>query len=108
MRIKSRWDEYCSELYKKKPDEPEVIEDHQELEIEPPPLLIEVQTACNQLKNGKSPGIDNTSGELWKMAGERGGVFIMWHGSFVGKYGIRWNGQGTGAEQLSHYQKRAI
>ena len=46
-------------------------------EMEPPPLRSEVELAMKQLKDGKSPGYDNLTSEMWKATGEEG-TDLMW------------------------------
>ena len=75
--IKTRWVEYCSELYEQKNAEEPTVTDPDDLECEPPPLLDEIRKAVHEIRNGKSPGYDDIPGELWKASGEEG-INIMW------------------------------
>ena len=47
-------------------------------EVESPRLRSEVELALKQLKDAKSPGIDNIALEIWKATGEEG-IDLMWH-----------------------------
>ena len=75
--IKTRWAEYCTELYEQKIHGESTTNDPDELEFEPPPLLDEVRQAINEIRKGKSPGYDDIPGELWKSSGKEG-INIMW------------------------------
>ena len=46
-------------------------------EREPPPLRSEVELAMKPLKEGKSPGFDNLTSQMWKATGEEG-TDLMW------------------------------
>ncbi len=73
--IKTRWAEYCTELYEQNITEEPTNKDKEQLEFEPPPLVDEVRWTMNNIRNGKSPGYDEIPGELWKASCEEG---IMW------------------------------
>ena len=67
-----RWHEYGSNLFSS-PDKTTVKNYHVPLnEMEPLPLLAEVESAAKQLKAGKSPGLDAIPGELVRHAGTEG------------------------------------
>jgi hypothetical protein len=76
--IVQRWTRYCSELYKEQLDQNTTEILIKELkEISPPCrdnnndiLKEEVERAVRRLKNNKSPGIDNITGEMIKNGGE--------------------------------------
>ena len=68
--VKDRWNQYCSKLYKKNEDLTTASISLNDSEDEPPPLLDEVRKAIKELKNDKSPGIDEVAAELIKNAGE--------------------------------------
>ena len=72
--IKQRRAEYCSELHVG--DYEEQIEDMIYKSIEPARLRSEVEWGLNHLRNGKSPGTDNISIEMWKASGEEGIIFL--------------------------------
>ncbi|XP_063593072.1 uncharacterized protein LOC134770132 [Penaeus indicus] len=68
--VKSRWKQYCYELYKKNDNtsvRTALLHDTDELSEEPPPLYSEVEKAIKELKIGKSPGFDNIASELIKI-----------------------------------------
>ena len=69
--VTRRWREYCTKLYQKNCDidEPQLppFVDPKE---EPPPLYSEVEKAIKELKNGKSPGVDEVVAELIKNGGD--------------------------------------
>ena len=71
--VLKRWHEYGSELFKL-PDRTETKGNFKAdpQELEPVPLLDEVDTAIKEIKAGKSPGLDNIAGELIKHCGETG------------------------------------
>ena len=77
--IKTRWAEYCSELYEQKTCGTSTTSDAlpEHVEPEPPPLLDEVRKALGEISNGKSSGCDDIPAELWKASGEDG-VNTMW------------------------------
>ena len=71
--VQGRWTEYCKGLYnyELKVDET-LIENTQKKEAEPERTQIlkeEIEEAVKQMKNGKSPGVDNIPGELIKNGG---------------------------------------
>ena len=71
--IKSRWKEYCEDMYKCSEDmeeelEVELTEDLKSRE----PMREEVELAIKDLKVGKSPGCDLVTGEMSKASGEQG------------------------------------
>ncbi|MCT5353383.1 reverse transcriptase family protein [Pseudomonas aeruginosa] len=68
--VKDRWNQYCSNLYKKNKDLTTTLIRLNDNEDEPPPLLDEVIKAIKEVKNNKSPGIDEITAELIKNAGE--------------------------------------
>ena len=76
-RVKERWREYCSELYKKNENITSQAVNLQNIENEPPPLLREVEEAIKELKNEKSLGDDEVTAELIKNGGEN--VVIFYH-----------------------------
>jgi len=76
--IKSRWAEYCADLYKQDSQETSSSNSRWDEDHEPPPLLSEVRQALNDINSGKSPGIDGIPSELWKESGEEG-VQVMWN-----------------------------
>ena len=75
--IKTRWKEYCEELYASKDDD-DTQEDREQQEFEDDPdiLLCEVENAMKVLRSGKAPGVDNIQAELLKESGEEGVVII--------------------------------
>ena len=71
--IKSRWKEYCEDMYKCSEDmveelEAELTEDLKSRE----PMREEVELAIKDLKVGKSPGCDLVTAEMIKASGEQG------------------------------------
>ena len=70
--ILKRWTEYCQELYNYpiKPDHSVIISQNTDNVDELPILKSDVEYAIQKLKEGKSPGIDNISGELLKYGGD--------------------------------------
>src|ERR1700761_8151060 len=76
--IKRRWKEYIEDLYdnKGKPSMEEFyleVEDNVKIDDKGPDLIIaEIELAINDLKNGKSEGIDEILAELLKVLGEKG------------------------------------
>eukprot|EP00112_Aurelia_sp_Birch-Aquarium-sp1_P002414 Seg1268.1 transcript_id=Seg1268.1/GoldUCD/mRNA.D3Y31 product="hypothetical protein" protein_id=Seg1268.1/GoldUCD/D3Y31 len=80
--IKQRWIEYCSEQYER--DDEEQVEELTYGNMEPASLRSEVEWALNCPKNGKSPGTDKISIEMWKASGEEGiccyGKYARWCG----------------------------
>jgi len=79
-KIKDRWTEYCSELYREtEQTNKELLKELQQ--ITPPDevdgeeddgiLYEEVERAVNHLKRGKSPGTDGITGEMIKAGGQR-------------------------------------
>ena len=57
--ILERWREYGETLFiRLDGEEPMTLEDIEEDELEPAPLLSEIEKAIKQLKIGKSPGLD--------------------------------------------------
>lgn len=77
-QILQRWTKYCSALYEEQLDHDTAAETIKELEAISPPVVTseddimeeEVRKAIKRLKNNKSPGIDNISGEMLKQGGE--------------------------------------
>ena len=71
-QILNRWTEYCSELYKHKANgDPSVLSCTQtDTEDDHPILRREVEAAVQQLKKGKSGGVDNIPAELVQAGGE--------------------------------------
>ena len=72
LSILKRWTEYCQELYNYpiKPDHSIIISQNTDNVDELPILKSDVEYAIQKLKEGKSPGIDNISGELLKYGGD--------------------------------------
>jgi len=71
--ILERWREYGAELFERPKGEPPLTEESiLSEEQEPPPLLSEIEQAINQLRAGKSPGIDGIPAELVKATGPNG------------------------------------
>ena len=73
--ILNRWHEYGQELFKNGHNRESMQNESDNLQHqdpEPKPLLSEVRAAVNQLKTGKSPGLDNIPSELLKHSGEAG------------------------------------
>ena len=72
--IANRWVEYCSEMYKKNPNENEPItERHTSTtgkEESLPPLRSEIEDAIKKLHPRKSPGVDGIHAEMIKAAGD--------------------------------------
>ena len=69
--VKRRWQDYCTKLYQKNcdidgPQLPSFVDPKEE----PPPLYSEVDKAVKELKNGKSPGVDEIVAELVKNCGD--------------------------------------
>ena len=73
--IKKRWVEYSTKLFEAQ--DQQVYTRSEIMEEELPPLRSEVEQAMDQMKNAKSPGIDEIPAELWKATGKEG-VDIMW------------------------------
>ena len=69
--VKRRWQEYCTKLCQKNCDidEPQLPPSVDPKE-EPPPLYSEVEKAIKELKNGKSPCVDEIVAELIKNGGD--------------------------------------
>ena len=74
--ILARWHEYGKTLFEKTLPDPKDSSIPSTYEPEPEPLLSEVRAAIKQLKNGKSPGLDNIPGEILKSTGESGIVAL--------------------------------
>ena len=74
--IKDRWVQYCTKLFATQEQVDTQWEESNKME--PPPLRSEVELAMQQLKDGKSPGFDNLTSEMWKATGEEG-IDLMWH-----------------------------
>ena len=75
--IKKRWVQYSTKLFESQ-DEDNDFQLQEPCEVEPPPLRSEVELALKQLKDAKSPEIDNIAAEIWKATGEEG-IDLMWH-----------------------------
>ncbi|XP_072014901.1 uncharacterized protein [Amphiura filiformis] len=73
--IKKRWVEYSTKLFEAQ--DQQVYTRGEIMEEEPPPLRSEVEQVMDQMKNAKSPGIDEIPAELLKATGKEG-VDIMW------------------------------
>ena len=67
-QIKSRWEEYVSELYNDKRGNPLLVQNVDGEEI----LLSEVEKAVKELKSGKAPGGDQLTSEMIKALDEFG------------------------------------
>ena len=70
--VKERWRQYCCNLYKKngnilEQSPPNFVDST----MEPPPLLSEVEKAISELKNNKSPRLDEVAAELVKNGREQ-------------------------------------
>ena len=70
--VLQRWHEYGTELFDTTSAEPESPPDLNFEHQEPIPLLEEITSAIEQLKSGKSPGLDGIPAELLKHSGEAG------------------------------------
>ncbi|XP_072042903.1 uncharacterized protein [Amphiura filiformis] len=55
--IKTRWAEYCTELYEQKAEEEPTINDSGEIDPEPPPLLDEVRKSMKEIKIGNHQAV---------------------------------------------------
>ena len=81
--IKRRWKEYVEDLYdnKGKPSMEDFyleVEDNVKIDDKGPDLIIaEIELAINDLKNGKSDGIEEIPAELLKVLGEMGGERVV-------------------------------
>ena len=67
-QIKSRWEEYVSELYNDNRENPPLVQNVDGEEI----LLSEVEKAVKELKSGKAPGGDQLTSEMIKASDEFG------------------------------------
>lgn len=78
--ILNRWHEYGKELFENntETEHPQTLSYYQHTETEPEPSIEEITKATEELKNGKSPGLDNIPAELLKYSGETG-VKAMHH-----------------------------
>ena len=67
--VLARWNEYGKQLFetniRQQQDEIEIASE----DLEPEPLLDEIETAIRQLKPGKSPGLDGIPAELIQNSG---------------------------------------
>ena len=73
-QVQSRWRSYCSNHYKQNKDLAST-QVHFQSTKDPPSLLDEIKEAINDLKQGKSPGFDNTTAEMIKNRGEKVEMF---------------------------------
>ena len=73
--ILNRWHEYGNALFNDQAqNEPRnsSVSSFENFDLEPEPLMTEIETAIKELKSRKSPGLDNIPGELLKHSGESG------------------------------------
>ena len=101
--MKSRWKEYCEDMYKcsegtEEELEVELTEDLKSREL----MRKEVELAIKDLNIGKSPGCDLVTDEMIKASGEQG-IDVYNHTIHVRKFGIKENGHRNGKDQ-SLYQ----
>ena len=70
--VKQRWKQYYCHVYKKNETifEKEPTSSYDNI-VEPAPLYSEVENAISELKNNKSPGIDEVVAELIKDGGNQ-------------------------------------
>ena len=70
--VKQRWKQYCCKLYKKNETSFERVPTSScDNMVEPAPFYSEVKQAISELKNNKSPGIDEVVAELTKNGGNQ-------------------------------------
>ena len=74
--ILNRWHDYGNALFNdqnnNKPRNKVFSFEQINFDLEPEPLIVEIETAIKELKCRKSPGLDNIPGELLKHSGEGG------------------------------------
>lgn len=100
--IKERWAKYGKTLYGKRDYQHDVAFQNGS-EREPTRLRSEVVWALGQVKNGKSPGIDDIPIEILKTTGENG-IELLWR--FCTRICEAENGRETGAEPFSFPSQR--
>ena len=92
-QIRSRWKEYCEDIYKCNGGEEEEEVHIEDLEEGREPLREEVEWAIKNLKDGKAPGCDGLTAEMIKLSGKEGiDVYHhlcrkIWH---EGKWPLDW------------------
>ena len=69
--ILKRWNEYGSNLFRNdsNDDNDGITKSSDDTDKEPLPLMCEIEAAVKQLKQGKSPGLDNIPGEMIRTNG---------------------------------------
>lgn len=68
--ILNRWKEYGEELFQKDPNENETQSmNFTNIEIEPAPLISEIESSIKDLHTHRAPGLDNIPAELVKVSG---------------------------------------
>ena len=98
-QVLDRWNEYGTTLFCKSNSHENNVEPNLKLtpeDMEPEPLLSEVESAIKDLKCRKSPGLDNIPGELLKYSGA-GGLKVMHY--YAAKYRKLVNGLQIGNSQ---------
>ena len=105
--IKERWVQYSTKLCAAQKHDVDTQWEESD-EIDPTPLRSEVELAMKQLKDGKSPGFDNLTSEMWKATGEEG-IDLMWRLCCNIWNSREWPKDWTGVELfLYHCQRREI